>query len=67
MDHANGRPEDNTDGACCWETPFESVVGPQEWMDGRVRPIAPTSKVGAPSGAESSNLSPSAMEGNPVG
>lgn len=29
MGHANGRPEDNTDGACCWETRFESVVGPQ--------------------------------------
>lgn len=26
MGHANGRPEDNTDGACCWETPFESEV-----------------------------------------
>lgn len=28
MGHANGRPEDNTDGACCWETRFESVVCP---------------------------------------
>ena len=26
MSHANGRPEDNTVGACCLETLFDSVM-----------------------------------------
>lgn len=34
MSHANGRPEDNTVGACCLETRFDSVMV-HEWRGGR--------------------------------
>lgn len=34
MSHANGRPEDNTVGACCLETRFNSVMV-HEWRGGR--------------------------------
>jgi len=56
MGRTNGLPEDNTEGACCWETPFESEVVHQ-WRNGRVWFIAPTSNVGALSGAGGSDPS----------